>query len=461
MPPTSTSRLGWGLVVLTALLVAGVEALLISGVGDPVINAAVPTAAVAALLALVVAFLLPVFVTRLDLQVSGVLPWVAGALSTVIVLVPWSAYANGAPGWADVLWRGVRIPPGLDDFWDISLVLKSVDCASFGFDVFQDNNGCLREASIYGPGTLWLQYVPFDLFSERNSGWLGAIAVVISALALVWLARISSGRGRIVLLVAAVGAPWLLMLERGNFDAFVIWAVVLLVVLTRRWPALWAWAVGAGAIWLVGTWKYYPFALGLLLLPALRLRHGWTVLAGYGLATAAYVVLTWDNLWLSLDANAAMPLNDDLVILGRVPLVYRMPGGDPDPWTLHPGDWLIAAAVVAAIAWGVVVARRLPRRPQSHALLALGGSVLFLAAILVSGFGFAYKAAFLLLCVPLLALPARPRDRFLLYSSLTALAMVVLATTVVWNTALATMAGLVAAGLALGSSTTVLVRALK
>lgn len=459
MPPANGRRLGWSLVLLTAAFVAGVEALLISGAADDVVNAAVPTAAVSAALALAVAFALPAFVRRLDLDVSGVLPWVAGGLSAVLVAVPWLAYGAGSVSWAEVLWRGVRIPPGLDDFWDISLVLQSVDCASFGFDVYSANNGCMQDPSIYGPGTLWLQYVPFDLFAERNSGWLGLAAIIISSLVLVWLARISTGRGRIVVLVAAVGAPWLLLLERGNFDAFVIWAAALLALLTRRWNSLWAWSVGAAAIWLMGTWKYYPFALGLMLLPVLRVRFGWTVLAGYAAATVAFVTLTWENLRLSLQANTQMPLIDDLVILGRVPLVFRMPGGDPDPWTLHTGDLLIAGAAVSAVAWGVVVGGLLRRPHRAQAMLGLGGSVLFLAAVLISGFGFAYKASFLLLTVPLLAVPGRPRDRLLLYSSLATLGMVVLASTVVWNTALATMAGIVAASFALGLSCRLVLRA--
>lgn len=427
-------------------------ALLISGGSDGTINPSVPTAAVSATLALSVAFVLPALVRRFDLTMSGVLPWLAGALSVALVAAPWFSYIGGRSGWADILWRGVRIPPGLDDFWDISLVLKSVDCASHGFDVYTANNGCMTDPTIYGPGTLWLQYVPFDLFSERNSGWLGFVAVLISGLVLVWLARIATGRGRLVLLVCAVGAPWLLLLERGNFDSFVIWAAVLLVILTRRWPGLWAWWVGAAGIWLVGTWKYYPFALGLMLLPALRLRRGWTVLVGFAAAAAVYVALTWHNLVFSLQSNGQMPLNDDLVILGRVPLVYRMPGGDSDPWTLHAGDLTIAAAALAACAWGMVVAGMLRNVRRTEVMLGLGGAVLFLASVLVSGFGFAYKAAFLLLTVPLLARPAHPRHRLVLYSSLATLALVVLTSTVVWNTALATMAGIVAASFALGLS---------
>jgi hypothetical protein len=45
------------------------------------------------------------------------------------------------------------------------------------------------------------------------------------------------------------------------------------VILVRRWDQLWAWFIAAGLIWIVGTWKYYPFALGLMLLSG-----GWMIL---------------------------------------------------------------------------------------------------------------------------------------------------------------------------------------
>ena len=86
-----------------------------------------------------------------------------------------------------------------------------------------------------------------------------------------------------------MGGPWLLLLERGNIDAVILWAAVVSAFLVSKiglkggsgWRVLWPWVVGAMLIWIVGTWKYYPFALGLMLLPALRIRRGWIVVVGF------------------------------------------------------------------------------------------------------------------------------------------------------------------------------------
>jgi hypothetical protein len=453
-----STRVAWLLAGVTVLLVVVVDAMVLAGATDPVVNPAVPSAALSALSVLLVAFGIPAFVRRLDLDMGRLFPWFVGLVSVVLSIVPWVLVHSGQASWATVLYRGLRVPQGTVEFWDLSLVLKSIDCASFGFDVYAPNNGCLQDPSIYGPGTLWLQYVPFHVFSERNASWIGAIAMVLSSLVVVWLARLSTGRGQAALLAAAVGAPWLLLLERGNFDAFVIWAAVLLAFLVRRWNRLWAWTLGAAVIWLIGTWKYYPFALGLMLIPVLRLRRGWTVLAGYVVATAAFVVVTWDNAVFSLQSNGEMPLELDLVILGRTPVVFRMHGGDGDPSTIQAGDVVIGFLVLAAFAWGLAIGGLLRRVTAPLAMLAVGGSSLFLASVLGGGFGYAYKAAFLLLAVPLLSRPARARRRVVLYSSVVMLVLVAIASIVVWNTVMATTAGLVAAGFAFGAAVPALLR---
>jgi hypothetical protein len=451
-------RLAAALAILTAVLVAVIQLQVILATTDDVVDLAVPATGMSAAAVLLLAFLLPALVTRADLQLARWVPWLIGGLSEIVAVVPAVLVFLGSSTWAASWYRTLRVPQGTEPFWDLSLVLRSVDCSRFGFDVYAANNGCLRDPSIYGPGSLWLRFVPFDLFSKSSAPALGLIAIVGSSLALVWLARLSTGRGQVVLLVAAVAAPWQLLLERGNLDIFVIWAAVLLVFLVRRWDTTWPWAVGAAGIWLMGTWKYYPFALGLMLLPVLRLRRGWIVLGGYVLATGAYLALTWDNFAFSLSSNADMPIQYDVAILGRVPLVARMLVGDGDSASYQRGDLLVFVLALSAFAWGVAIALLLKRLRQPEALLALGGSSLFLASVLVGGFGYAYKAAFLLLTVPLLARPLHPGRRILLYSSLVVLTLVAVATVVVWNTALATVAGVAAGSFGLGASITVTLR---
>jgi hypothetical protein len=456
-----SQRLIIGLAVTTAVASSAILVLVLRGVPAPdFISPLLPAAAISAVNVLLIAFVLLAFIFRFPLIQSRLFPWVVGEVSLLASIVPWWIVVSGNQTLAGEVYRELRVPQGIEQFWDLALVLRSVDCSSFGFDVYAANNGCLVDPSIYGPGTLWLQYVPFDIFSARNAPILGVISIVVSSLVLVWLARISTGRARLVLLVAAAGAPWLLMLERGNFDAFVIWTAAAAVLLVRRYPALWAWSLAAAGIWLMGTWKYYPFAMGLMLLPLLRVRRGWIVLVGFAVASITFVALTWENFRFSASANAGIVDLGNFAILGRVPLVAHI--GAEGSHRMMLGTLLVF--IVAALAcawgatWGLTSARSLGAKRPHEAMLAVAGSSMYLVSVLASGFGYAYKAAFLLLAVPLLGRPRNPRSRVTLTSSLVMLALTAVSSIVVWNTVLATLAGIIAASFALGASGAVLVR---
>ena len=391
-----------------------------------------------------------------DLQVGKPLAWLVGAVSLGFALVPWMFLTYGNADTAGMLYRGLRIPQGIERFWDLALVLRSIDCSAVGVDVFAQNNGCLADPAIYGPGMLWLKEVPFGVFSFSHVLVLGVLMMVISSAALLWLARESGGIGQVVLLIAALGAPWLLLLERANVDAVLIWVAVLAVIIVRRWPTLISWSVVAALIWLMGTWKYYPFAMGLMLLPLLWIRRGWIVLAAWMIASIGFVLLTWTNFKFSMQSNSNMTDIGDYVVLGRVPVVARMLHAEFPAHGVQAGDVLILLLAVAALAWGAVIGLSLVRRStpvaRHFSMLAAAGSAVFLASVLVGGFGWAYKAAFLLLCVPLLASLVTKVSRGYVFAGLTSLALVVVCSIVVWNTLLASLAGITASSFALGLS---------
>ena len=409
------------------------------------------------------AVLVGAFVRRVRVQVSAGLAWIIGVVSFTVSFVPWWGLAGGNLDLGVLIYRGLKVPQGIIQFWDLSLVMQSVDCARWGFDIYAENNGCLADPSIYAPGMVWLRFVPFDVFSESNAAALGVIMIVISSLVLVSLARSSRGIGQIVLLIAAVGGPWLLLLERGNIDAVILWVAVVSALLVSKiglkrgsgWRVLWPWVVAAMLIWIVGTWKYYPFALGLMLLPALRIKRGWVVVVGFGVASAGYLIATWSNFQFSSQSNSNMIDYGDFVVLGRIPVAARM---------LEYGDVLFFALAVIAFTWGVFVSRgiiqlgRFPDKNIPFAMLAAGGSALYLASVLIAGFGYGYKAVFLLLAIPLLSRWVGSPTRAIAASSLLVLIFVAIESFVVWNTVLATLAGIVIAGFALGLSGTVLVR---
>lgn len=402
-------------------------------------------------------------IKRIDLSFRAFFPWLIGIASLLFSFVPWAVLTWGNAGQASTLYRGLRIPQGIERFWDLALVLRSIDCDSWGFNVFVNNNGCIKDAAIYGPGMLWLQYVPFDAFSFTHVLALGVAMMTVSSLALVWLAQQSSGLGQLTLMAAALGTPWLLLLERGNIDAILIWVAIASVIIVRRWPSIWSWSVVALFIWIVGTWKYYPFAMGLMLLPVLRLRKGWTVVAGYFVATLLYLLVTWSNFKFSMQSNSNMTEIGDYVVLGRTPIVARMFGSTFPSANLQVGDLLVLLLALCAVVWGVFLAlghtRRSDSAPGYLSMLGAAGSGLFLASVLVGGFGWAYKASFLLLGVPLLSLLVATANRKKIFAGVIGLGLTAVCSIVVWNTLLASLAGIIAASIVAGLSFTLMITA--
>lgn len=454
-----------GLVGVVASGVLAVLLVLLS-ITDPANTSAagyLPLAwsATAVLLAVLV---LSLVIKRADIAVWRGFPWLVGLVSFIVSFLPWWGVSGGNSELGTYIYRGLKVPQGIMQFWDLALVMQSVDCARWGFDVYANNNGCLQDPSIYAPGMVWVQYVPFGVFSQANVLILGVAMISISSLVLLWLARQSTGLGQIILLVAAVGGPWLLLLERGNIDAVIMWAAAVSVLLVRRWGALtsksplWPWIVAAGLLWLMGTWKYYPFALGIMLLPVLRVRTGWAVLVGYAVASFGFVLATWDNFRFSSSTNVSMVDFGDFVVLGRVPVVARMLGTEVGAGGLQFGDVLLLLLALLAVLWGVGVGAMLRRSHAWLAMLAAGGSALYLTAVVMSGFGYAYKAAFLLLAVPLVSRLITSRTRLIAGSALGVLLLLGVQFVVVWNTVMVTTAGVIAAGFAFGLGVTLLLR---
>jgi uncharacterized membrane protein YjjP (DUF1212 family) len=146
------------------------------------------------------------------------------------------------------------------------------------------------------------------------------------------------------------------------------------------------------------------------------------------------------------------------VVLGRVPVVARMIGSVFPSTGMQIGDLLIALLVLCAAAWGVLLALKTVSRPVYPSMLAAAGSAMFLASVFVGGFGWAYKAAFLLLCIPLLSLLPTRFGRAGVFTGLVGMALVAVCSVVVWNTLLASLAGITAAAIVAGMSVTWLVR---
>jgi hypothetical protein len=100
----------------------------------------------------------------------------------------------------------------------------------------------------------------------------------------------------------------------------------------------------------------------------------------------------------------------------------------------------------------------LRKNQQWLAMLALGGSLLYLVSVLVAGFGWGYKAVFLLLAIPLFSRLSSHRARVVAASTFGVLLLIGVQSVVVWNTVMVTTAGVIAAGFAMGLAGTLILR---
>lgn len=439
-------RTAWTAVVGTWAVLAAILAVVVvtsSSISAGTVDT--DTGGRTALVVLGLVLALPLLVREVRLSGPRWLPWVLGAVSAGITVLLGALIDLGRDAEAWALYGGLQLLRAPEHYNDLAWVLRWIEC-----------DGCEAQDPGYADGVLWLG--AFDILGESWTPFLGILMTIGLSLCLVWLARNSAPLGLPVYVIAAIGGGWLLLLDRGNLDALAFALPVAAVAVLRRNQSLWIWSVVATLIWVMGTWKYYPFALGLLLVPVVRIRRGWLVLAGFASATIVFLALNWAEFASSSADNSRALVLNDFPALGRLPILSRMV---PD-FSLQDqpigANLMVGALALAGVIWGVSFARRLPGRPVRSAMLASAGSSVFLASVLVAGFGFAYKAAFLLLIVPLMALPRRSHTRFLTYTSLVTLLLVSIPLIVGYSILLTSLAGILAASVGLGASLTVLAR---
>jgi len=139
-----------------------------------------------------------------------------------------------------------------------------------------------------------------------------------------------------------------------------------------------------------------------------------------------------------------------------VPVVARMLGTDVAAGGWQLGDFLLLVLAVLAGIAGFAVMRVAGGQRPWLAMLAIGGSALYLSSVLVAGFGYGYKATFLLLALPLLSRLPGSRARIVAGSGLAVVLLIGVQSVVVWNTVMVTIAGLAAASFALGGALAVI-----
>jgi hypothetical protein len=397
-----------------------------------------------AVAALLLAVLIPAFIVRFDVVVPTWIPVVSGLLSLLVVLGLWLLVFTGLDPIAWTAYGGLQVLRARTTFADLDWVARALQC-----------NGCEQWPQLHGPALELLHEATGGVFSPEWVSPLGLFLAVLLSASLVYLSRNSEGTGRIALLIAAVSPAWLLLLERANLDGLVLLALVVGTWLALRYDSIASWAVLAGMVFVVGAIKYYPFAAAIVLIPVLRLRRGWMVIASFATAVLGYMILYWtdfrDASAYNTERNAVLW---DFPAYGRLFILDRTGAS-----VFGSHEWivvnaLVAGMAVAAVLWGWSLRSLLMRSSSNPAILALGGSTVFIAAIVVSGFGYMYKGGFLLLMVPLLSLAVanaqRLGSRFGLFSALFMLVLVLLALTVAYSSLLATISAVLSACFALG-----------
>lgn len=417
--------------VVVALLLAGV---LVRGGAD--------TGGRIATVALAAAATVPLAIRSVRLRVPR---WTIGAsagASGIVVLALWLAVVTRQDGLAWSMYGGLQVLRGRAPFTDSDVLALWANCG-----------WCEQWDPRYGPFFTWWQPIVGTDLPSWTAQVAGFGILAVSLAAFVTIGRSTGALGRLTLLLAALSPAWLLLLDRANVDALVLGGLVLGAVLVRRRDALRTWWIVAGLLWVGGVLKYFPFAMGLALLPALRVRRGWMVLAGFTLASSAVILASWTALQESSRFNSEKILVlEDFPSYGRLVVLDRLSAFGAGGTVALVANLMIAAVVIVAAIWGWGHASRSSSVRTSGTVLALGGSTAFLSAVLVSGFGFHYKGAFLLACVPLItARVASPkRSAAIASSSVTMVALLALATWVAYSSLLATLSGLLVAGFALG-----------
>lgn len=424
-------------------------------VRDEITRGVYPTVAGVTALYLMAIFGIPFLIQRIDLRVKGWVPWAAGVATLIATLgfvaLWWLDRWGLGYQWTQSL-KIITAPYG---WGDLKLYFQWLTCQAEGINPITAPGGvCTPNPMDYGPGFLW--WSPLSALSPL-ADLLGVATAVISALAITWLARRSAPLGAIALVIAAVSPAWLLLVERANFDELIIWLAIFLVVITRRFTGMWPWIVGAVLIWILGTWKYFPFGMVLALIPVLRLRRGWILITAFLVAAAAYLTINWNIILGGMSNHMGRGGG-----VGRNTLAAFPAGLEKASSGFGWSDALALFIVALAAIWGITTVRALGskrvRGLEAPAMLASVGAISILGSVTLAGAGWNYKAALLLLGIPLAAALTRNTNPTLFRSGLIVIGLILAANFVGWNPFTSSLSLHLSAGFLIGSSLYTLVR---
>jgi len=387
--------------------------------------------------------------------------WPAWAPPVLFVVFSLGAYVVqwlGRDGLAGSLYQVVAVGPVIErDFFDSWLTLEGVRCYGEGVDVSQDN-----DCAFFNYGPVLLLLAPLGVSGALGTA-LGLAFMLGVAIGFLVLARLTNARGRFALSFMAVSGAVVLMTERGNFHSFLILVPALGIAAMKLLGGpsrLRNWAPLTALIAFAGVVVWYPFTQIAALIAALRLKRGWLLIASVAVVAGLYA--WWGRDYLAVSAESQQWIGQfGFVAISASTFASSMLGlgqASAPVWA-----WgLVVAFAALAIAWGWVSAAsgRTPNwqtvdptdakaANRVYVLVAAlaGSAALFATAALSSGYQ--YRAAALVLCVPLLAASVA-KTRAWRNNSATVL-LVAASTVFFMNSPLAMTAGvLIASGFAAG-----------
>lgn len=394
------------------------------------------------LFALIIVLGVGLSLRRLLLFNRAVLTIIPGLITATFVIVAGFLFATGRLDAAYALYGGLQVLRSDKLFSDSHWVLSWFEC-----------DFCPRWDPHYGP--------PLALLEPLTAGsiglsWLypvGIFFTLLTLLSIFVLARSSHPVGKWLLIAAAASPAWLLLVDRAHPDIAILAFCVGGLYLVSKRPGLLSWSLFATGLWVLGTIKYFPFAMGALLLLAIGVRHGWLVVVGFLTASLGYVAVVWDSYRRTSEFIAnAVPILGDFPAYGRIQVLDLVVGLDASP----PAQITVVGLLVLLVMAGSILGYGTTRPPEQTRIqlfvgsLAIAGAIAFLGKTLWAGFGFMYAGAFLLLAVPAIQTASR---KHMLHNGMHAAAALLLLIAIysAYNTLLATIAGSAFAGFALGS----------
>lgn len=377
------------------------------------------------------------------------LSWIAIAATLTFAIIAGFLFALDQLETAFAVYGGLQVLRAEMLFSDTYWILAWFDC-----------DFCDRWAVNYGSTVALLDPLTFGLI---GASWLMPIGIgmtMLSAAAIWLLARQSSSLGRWIVVLAALSPAWLLSIDRANSDSIIFFVCVIGLWFVARSPSLISWGLFAGGLWILGTIKFFPFAMGMTLLFALWVRRGWTVVAGFLVASGAYMAIAWDSYANSSEWTTRSDLLvGDFPYYARIFLSDQLAGLASDA-VVEVGVWIGLTALVilgALLGWGSYRHDSSGRRDGLYvATIAMAGGAAFVGKVLWAGFGFMYTGIFLIMIAPALALSLNTKDRCRNGVILAVALLSLLAVFSAYNTALATTTALVVAGFGIGISGRVL-----